>query len=108
MESKSLEMKVLEEMLHTKYETFMDSLLNKDRDTLKQIAEPRLVSKSLKAAESLDRSLDIKFEAGKRPIKSYIFDIMINQGVFTDRTKNETNIDFYLFRDLEPEGIRYF
>lgn len=113
-------------MLTERFYEFIQALIDKDEEKIKQVAEARFASKII---ENLPKLNDFKFERGPglssiAPSETnygdlrhnlvsdiegdYLVDCMLVRGVSPDRSQNESNFDYTLDRTEEDSGLRYY
>jgi hypothetical protein len=106
--TKKIDDEVLSEQLHLKLEKFLKAVAVKDESAVREFAEKTFADKLLK---SYQVNPNVKYQPESTEgddLKAYIVDKMFIKGMEVDRSKNDTNFDYFYINSHEKEGLRIF
>ena len=102
---KSLTDDIVAEHLTQVLDKFLRAIEAKDEQTIKDLTEPRF---GQKLASSLYKTSNLTYSPPTGTGKAFVVDKLFIKGMNIDRTKNDTNFDYYLVQNMEKFGLRTF
>lgn len=106
--TKKIDDDVLSEQLHLKLEKFLKAVAVKDESAVRDVSEKTFADKLL---ASYQANPSVKYQPSSAEgddLKAYIVDKMFIKGMEVDRSKNDTNFDYFYINSHEKEGLRIF
>lgn len=102
---KNLSDEVVAEHLTGLLDQLLRALEAKDAQKIAELAEPTFAKK---LTENLVGMSSLKYSPPTGTGKSFVVDKMFVKGVNIDRSKNDTNFDYYFVQSMEKFGLRTF
>ena len=83
----------------------MKAIESKDEAKIKSVVEPTFAAKIVK---NFANAGNVKYQEPKGDGKAFLVDKLFVKGMNIDRTKNDTNFDYFYYSKLEKFGLRSF
>jgi len=102
---KKLTDELVAEHLTGMLEKIFRAIEKKDAKTIMDLTEPTF---GKKLTDNLIGMSDLKYTPPSSPSNAFVVDKIFIKGMNIDRTKNDTNFDYYFVQTMEKFGLRTF